>query len=478
MNKIELINKYLNKNNDNLINKIINYYSNNNKLNLINLEQLNEKNTFYYWYICMKSSEIYLFYIINKSKINNNNFINKSDNYIDIKTILNKINRFYCKQIDINYNILHNRLFKKTNIINYNNNNYIINDIKINTIRIIDYITDITEPLNKKRKTNTMISASSIKNYMLNDSLIDYLKEYNIKTIYDKPILNNKDNFITNYNLNNNEVYSDKSITHEINKQNNNLNNKNEINKNIFINTILNSGVTFENELINILAKNHKIIKVSEYYDSLNIQKFNETINYMKSGVPIIYQGVLHNYENNTFGLPDLLVRSDYINKLLKYNVISDEESLLPSPNLNIKYHYKVIDIKHSMINLKSDSIHISNTHNIPAYKGQLYIYTKALNNILGININKAFIWGKKYDFINKNKKYIINDFLKKLGTIDYDNIDIEYVTFSNNAIEWIKLLKLNGHNWSLFPVPSCNELYPNMKNNKNNNYKYIKYEL
>jgi hypothetical protein len=63
----------------------------------------------------------------------------------------------------------------------------------------------------------------------------------------------------------------------------------------------------------------------------------------MRNGEPIIYQGVLHNYENNTYGLPDLIVRSDYINKLMNYQVIDKEEEIKPAIKLGTNFHYKVI---------------------------------------------------------------------------------------------------------------------------------------
>ena len=37
----------------------------------------------------------------------------------------------------------------------------------------------------------------------------------------------------------------------------------------------------------------------------------------MKKGIPIICQAVLYNFEDKTYGLPDILIRSDYINKLV-----------------------------------------------------------------------------------------------------------------------------------------------------------------
>jgi hypothetical protein len=198
----------------------------------------------------------------------------------------------------------------------------------------------------------------------------------------------------------------------------------------------------------------------------------------MKQGVPIIYQGVLHNYENKTFGIPDLIVRSDYINKLIGYNIISDEESKLRSPKLNINYHYKIIDIKHSNIPLRADGIHILNSDSIPAYKGQLYIYTIALNKILGININKAYIWGKKYTYECCKVKYEETNFLKKLGTIDYDTLDSDYIQQTKNAIEWMITLRNEGSAWTLLPIPCRGELFPNMKNEKDSQYHKLKQEL
>ena len=106
------------------------------------------------------------------------------------------------------------------------------------------------------------------------------------------------------------------------------------------------SGNEFEDELIKLIMKDHPVVKVADFTESRHINKFNETISLMKKGVPIIYQGVLHNNENNTFGLPDLIVRSDYINKLIKDQVIDEEEENIKAPLLGTSFHYKVIDIK------------------------------------------------------------------------------------------------------------------------------------
>ena len=46
----------------------------------------------------------------------------------------------------------------------------------------------------------------------------------------------------------------------------------------------------------------------------------------MEKGTEIIYQGVLCDFENKVFGVPDLIVRSDYINKIFNEIVISRNE--------------------------------------------------------------------------------------------------------------------------------------------------------
>lgn len=263
---------------------------------------------------------------------------------------------------------------------------------------------DIYSLTKKIKYADIPISASSIRNYMLNDPLVDYLDEYNIKNI-------------SKYNMKN--------------------------------------GISFENKLMETIKKNHNVVSIDK------ITQYNQTIELMKNGESIIYQGVLYNEMNNTFGVPDLLVRSDYINKLLNYDVVTNDESRISSNKLKTNFHYKVIDIKNINIPFRSNNKHILNSDSIPYYKGQLYIYLKALNNIQGININKCYIWGK-------------ND---KLGEIDYDNIDSEYIQKTNNAIEWIKQLKKEGSNWKLFPLPSRPELYPNMKSD-NDKYKYIKTQI
>jgi hypothetical protein len=422
MDKINIINYWSYQKsleNDNLIITLANEYSKKNNLELINLNLLDEVFNSNYWFLCKKTGNLFFL-----------NFINNKYNQ-DIVSPLSEINRYAFTEIlfELDKNNLINNIFTTNKTIT-NFNKKLSRDVRHERLLLLKSNTST----DKKRKLSDMVSATSIRNYMLNDPLIDYLKEYKIKSPENKT--------------------------------------------DIFSEYIMKAGVVFEDELIKLIMKNHTVVKVADFTQSRQIKKLNETIALMKKGTPIIYQGVLHNYDNNTFGLPDLIVRSDYINKLMGYDVISREESKIGSPLLGTNFHYKVIDIKHSTIPLRSDGIHILNSESMPAYKGQLYIYTLALNKIQGIKINKAFIWGKRYSYESCNVKYNITDFLNKLAIVDFDNIDFEYIEKTQNGIDWIKTLRSEGSSWSLLPIPSRNELFPNMKNDKDGSWHQIKSEL
>lgn len=362
------------------------FYSDLNNLELNLLDNTN------LWFICNKTNELYLFNLIidNKSIIplEQNLSTRLTENFPNInKTTYKQINFELKEFTDIN----DRRSF--IYVINFVTQYFGIKNIGIESKTIENkkrkFKQDDTKSLDnflqkqvvteqqKKRRINIedniwkdMVAASTTRNYLLNDPIIDYLQKFNGNTT-------------SNLKTTNTKSYK----------------------SDMFTNYIMNAGVEFERELINLIKKNHDVVQVAESYEAKNVGKFNKTVELMKKGANIIYQAVLHNYDNKTFGVPDLLVRSDYINKLLGYDVISKEEEHIKAIKLKTDWHYKVIDIKHSVINLKANGKTILNSDSIPAYKGQLYVYTEALNKIQGITINKAFIWGKKYQWESCKKK-------------------------------------------------------------------------
>ena len=81
----------------------------------------------------------------------------------------------------------------------------------------------------------------------------------------------------------------------------------------------------------------------------------------MENGIEIIYQGVLHDYKNNIYGCPDLLVRSDRMKDLFRNTEFDDDNLKKESTKLNLPFHYVVIDIKHSTLYMASNNINLLN---------------------------------------------------------------------------------------------------------------------
>ena len=82
----------------------------------------------------------------------------------------------------------------------------------------------------------------------------------------------------------------------------------------------------------------------------------------------------------------------------------------------------------------------------------------------------------KVFNFLNtkNNINYSNNNFMENIAIINYNTHDSFYNSKVNNAISWIKKMRTIGHTWSLLPKPSILELYPNMKNDKDDNYRKL----
>ncbi len=284
----------------------------------------------------------------------------------------------------------------------------------------------------KKYNWSTWVSATETKNYMLNDPLLDWLNMYGGKL----------------------NLISDKKI-----------NDKYDFNE-----YIMKKGKEFEEAIYQNLKNRFKddLVKVANIYEGYSTNKLNKTIEYMTKGKPIIYQGVLHNKENNTYGIPDLIVRSDYLNMITECENITDEE-LQEGCLFSNKWHYRIIEIKYTT--LKTNNDYIYNSGNISSYKSQAIIYNDALSIIQKYNPNIAYLFGRK---IECNDKFIG---FYKLGKILILDKDRKIKEKTDKAIEWIKDLKKNGINWNIDP-PTRKELYPNMCNTFDYPWNSVKKEI
>ena len=264
------------------------------------------------------------------------------------------------------------------------------------------------------------VTGSSVRNFILNDPIIDYLEIY-------KKELKSKDEFSE---------------------------------------SLMQQGKDYEASVINYLYKRYgseRIVSIcSSPEDVYDNSKYELTLQKMKEQVPIIYQGLVIDHEQKIGGIPDLLVRNDWLN-----NIIDSNGGSVYYLGKRQK-HYVVVDIKLSKLKMKVDGIHLLNSGSMPYYKSQLYIYTQALAKMQDFNPNTAFVLGRDYESLNC---------LERFGKIDYNVVDNFIIEKTNYAISWVRKLREQGHEWGLFP-PSIPELRPNMSNYSDGGWRHVKKDI
>jgi len=282
---------------------------------------------------------------------------------------------------------------------------------------------------------STWVTASSTRNFMLDDPIIDFLKEKKVKR---------------------QRSSSDVSIENET-----------------FLSRIFDNGNKFEQLVVSKIKSkipSKDFIEIAKSYEARSLQKYNLTIASINKQIPVIYQPVLWNHTNKTFGCADLLIRSDYADKLFpSYNTI------YPNPV------YEVYDIKWSNIKLRASSDHIVNETSVKPYKAQIWIYTDALNKIQTEKSTRGFVIGKSYCRERSVNKVLLaenyTDPFEKLGIIDFtSDSEQENIEKTNQAVKWLKEIKTNN-NFCVDP-PNDPRLYPNMKNTFDSEFHSVKKDL
>lgn len=301
------------------------------------------------------------------------------------------------------------------------------------------------------RNWNFWVSASSTRNFMMKDPVLDWYK-WNLK------------------------------------KSSSNRSNSNQ-----FLNYIMKQGVKFEERVVELLRKKfgsncNGIISVTTpenaYYSSRSKEKAEETFKLMKQGAYFIHGGVLHNERNKTYGVPDLIVRSDVLHMIANPWGGKPEPFLdnrfISAPHINKPWHYVIVDIKFSTLPLCSNGETILNCNSFPAYKSQLRIYTEALGELQGYIPSKAYILGRKWKCTQRGQTLFGNSCFDRLGVIDYEGFDKQYVKRTQEAVQWIRDCRsVEAKQWNVFDYPlSRPELYPNMSNTHDYPWRKIKEEI
>lgn len=219
----------------------------------------------------------------------------------------------------------------------------------------------------------------------------------------------------------------------------------------------------------------------AEAHPSREYARAQETVEAMRAGVPVIAQAVLWDAQHRTYGVPDLLVRSDHLDRLVP-GTIDPREATLPAPALAAgggappPWHYRVVDIKFTTLHLLRGG-EVGNSGSAPAYKAQLHVYNRALGRLQGMLPTRAYLLGRGWEQARERG----HDCLDRLGPVPHQG-EVARGLLVADAVEracaWHRRLRAEGATWALFPEPATAELYPNGSNQQDGPWHAAKREI
>ena len=283
-----------------------------------------------------------------------------------------------------------------------------------------------TRKMLMKSRDKTWVSGTHISNYLLKDPVIDWLNLY-----YNRVGLNTR-----------------RRLRSSINKKN--LDNFPE-------NVLLKNGLTFERKIYNDLKTKFGDNVCELSGSSCSHHEHDATLAEMEKRTPIILQAFIKSDKLKLRGVVDILIRSDYINRLTTNTLLRRDEI----KNENGELYYLVIDIKWSHMSLCVDGKTIRNEGRYKAYKGQLLIYNTILGEIQHYTPTYSYIMPKSWNIDKKKEGYSCYDVL---GIVDYSDRDSSYIEDTINAINWVRNVRTNGEHWSPL-TPHIREMCCNASN-------------
>jgi hypothetical protein len=283
------------------------------------------------------------------------------------------------------------------------------------------------------------VSPSQLKNYFLNDTIIDWFKVIDRQNYKTSPS-----------SRPNSTIYPSTTPAAA------------------YTNFFMSSGLEFEEQIYTTLKNLYPndIVKVVDSVKDVSAESCNKTQQYLQSGVPILYQAPLMNNDLGLRGCSDLIIRSDWIPKLFKNHPLADSEISTPC-KLASNYHYRVIDIKWVNMKLAANGITMLSSGIVPAYQAQCGIYNLMLGYYQDYWAPATYILGRGYNYMIKRIKYTSYSSWDKLGTFHYDPAFISRIS---SGIKWLRTVAKHGTTWTIdHNIP---ELYPNMCNKYDSPYR------
>ena len=158
-----------------------------------------------------------------------------------------------------------------------------------------------------------------------------------------------------------------------------------------------------------------------------------------------------------------------------------EDDAGASAPDLDSdQWHYVVVDVKFTTLRLLVSG-GIQSGGSTRAYKAQLYIYSRALGRLQGYTPPVSYILGRSWRGPVDGKTVRGSTCMERLGRVPQDSTVARGATLAgmtDEAVEWVRRVRVEGMHWSVTPEPSVPQLKPNMRNTSDSPWSSAKREI
>jgi hypothetical protein len=224
---------------------------------------------------------------------------------------------------------------------------------------------------------------------------------------------------------------------------------------------LMEQGRRFEQAVLVDLQERWPVTRIATRPDEArSLSAAEATWDAMKNGAPLIASGVLRDPERRTFGVADLLVRSDVLGELCPDAFLGDQLEL-PVAAMRHGRHYRVVDIKFATLRLLKDGGLGADSLDVMT---QAWIYNEALGRVQGFTPPAAYVAGRAW----RQSGARGDRCWEKLARVPRETFvrsrDEDLGAVVARGLAWVRRLRTEGAEWRVLPIPSVPELWPNMK--------------
>ena len=222
-------------------------------------------------------------------------------------------------------------------------------------------------------------------------------------------------------------------------------------------------GHRFEELVLEHLHRRYPLTRVADVADDVRSRDAaRATWQALVAGDPIVSRGVLRDPQARTYGVADLLVRSDVLAEIFPAAFEGEEERIVAPALPGQRWHYRVVDVRYTTLELLKDGA-LSAASDL-AVMARMWILNIALGRLQGATPPFAYVLGRGW----RQGALRGTSCFDRLGRVPRDAFvrsqERDVAQVAADALAWVRGVRTEGAEWRVRPVPSVPELWPNMK--------------